>query len=216
MRREADDCFERRPAELWEVVALVHQDTFYMRYFDDIGNMTDVQIRTGLEKVARVKRVAEEMNAIKIRNDLRWQLTMGDKLSLCDNFAMVTGNLSRYLQEKSFKDELCLGGAWKKGSGKMMVQMLLQGMKPARFKDAVKQQLAWEDGDSDSPSKSIAIVDAQLDKVEAVEEFLGVRTSNAVSDKLKDKRQGKNVGRVGKETAGKRNGSKSLVNGDDA
>ena len=25
---------------------------------------------------------------------------MGDKLALCDNVAMVTGNLSRYLQEK--------------------------------------------------------------------------------------------------------------------
>ena len=32
----------------------------------------------------------------------------------------------------------------------MVVQLLLQGMKPARFRDAVKQQLAWED---DSLSK---------------------------------------------------------------
>ena len=32
---------------------------------------------------------------------------------------------------------------WKKGAGKMMVQLLLlQGMKPARFRDAVKLQLA--------------------------------------------------------------------------
>ena len=37
-----------------------------MRYFDGIGNLTDVQIRTGLEKVARVKRVAEKMNVNKI------------------------------------------------------------------------------------------------------------------------------------------------------
>ena len=42
-----------------------------MRYFDGTGNLTDVQIRTGLEKVARVKRVAEEMNAHKISNHLR-------------------------------------------------------------------------------------------------------------------------------------------------
>ena len=36
-----------------------------------------------------------------------------------------------------------------------------------------------------------------------------------MSNKPKEKRQGKNVGQVGKETAGKRNGRKSRVNGDD-
>ena len=165
MRCEARDGFEQRPAELSEVVGLVHQDALSMRYFDGIGNLTDVQIRTGLEKVARVKRVAGAINAKKIRNELRRVLTMGDKLLLCDNLAMVTGNLSRYhLQEKSLKDELCPGGAWKKGAGKMVVQMLLQGMKPARFRDAVKLQLAWEDGDCDSPSKLMVIMEAQLDK----------------------------------------------------
>ena len=194
---------------------LVHQDALSMRYFDDVGNLTDAQIRTGLEKVARVKRVAEETNVSKIRNDLRRELTMGDKVALCDDVAMVTGNLSRYLQEKSLKDELCPGGAWKKGVGKMVVQLLLQGMKPARFRDAMKLQLDWEDGDSDSPSKLMAIMDAQLDKVEAAEEILGVRINNTVLDKPKDKRQGKDIGRVGKETASKRNGSKTRVNVDD-
>ena len=61
----------------------------------------------------------------------------------------------------------------------------------------------------------MAIMDAQLDKFEAVEEILGVRISNTVSDKPKDKRQGKDVGRMGKETASKRNGSKTRVNVDD-
>ena len=36
-----------------------------------------------------------------------------------------------------------------------------------------------------------------------------------MSDEPKDKRQGKDVGRVGKETVGKRNGSKLRVNGND-
>ena len=61
----------------------------------------------------------------------------------------------------------------------------------------------------------MAIMDAQLDKFEAAEEILGVRISNTVPDKPKDKRQGKDVGRVGKEKVGKRNGSKSRVNVDD-
>ena len=57
-------------------------------------NLTDVQIRTGLEKVACVKQVAEDINVHKIRNDLRREWTMDDKLSLCDNVAMVNRNLS--------------------------------------------------------------------------------------------------------------------------
>ena len=215
VRREAGDGFERCPAELSELVDLVHQDALSMRYFDGVGNLTDTQIRTGLEKVARVKRVAGETTVSKIRNDLRRELTMGDKLALCDYVAMVTGNLSRYLQEKNLNDELCPGGAWKKGTDKMVVQLLLQDMKLARFRDAMKLQLAWEDGDSDSPSKLMAIMDAQLDKFEAAEEILGVRISNTESDKPKDKRRGKDIGRVGKDTAGKRDGSKTRVNVDD-
>ena len=162
-----------------------------------------------------MKRVAGETNVSKIRNDLRRELTMEDKLALFDNVVMVTGNLSRYQQEKNLKDELCPGGAWKKSACKMMMQLLLQGTKPARFRDAVKLQLAWEDGDSDSPNKLIVIMDTQLDKFEAAEQILGVRISNTGSDKPKDKRQGKDVGRVGKETASKRNGSKTRVNIDD-
>ena len=50
-----------------------------------------------------------------------------------------------------------------------MVQLLLHGMKPARFRDAVKKQLVWKDGGSDSPSKLVVIMDAQLDKFEAAE-----------------------------------------------
>ena len=59
VRREAGDGFERRPAGLSEVVELIHQDALSMRFFET-GNLTDVQTRTGLEKVARVERVAEK------------------------------------------------------------------------------------------------------------------------------------------------------------
>ena len=47
VRREAGDGFERRPAELSEVVDLVHQDSLSMRYFNGVGNLTDVQICNG-------------------------------------------------------------------------------------------------------------------------------------------------------------------------
>ena len=216
VRREPGDGFERCPAEFLEILDLVYQDALSMRYFHGTGNLANVQILTGLEEVARVKWVAEEMNVHKIRNDLRRELTMDNKLSLCDNVAMVTGNLSRYFQERNLKDELCPEGDWKKGAGKMVVQVLLATRyKSAPFGDAVKQQLVGEDGGSESSSKLMAIMDVQLDKFEAAEEVLGVRISNAVSDKPKDRRQGKGVGRVGKETAGKRNESKSRVNCDD-
>ena len=67
VRREAGDGFERSPAELSEVGNLIHQDALSMRYFDGTENLMDVQILTGLEKVARVKRVAEAMNVHKFR-----------------------------------------------------------------------------------------------------------------------------------------------------
>ena len=49
----------------------------------------------------------------------------------------------------------------------------------------------------------MAIMDAQMDKVDAVEEFLGVRNSNAVSDNRTTRDKGKNVGQMGKEASGK-------------
>ena len=91
---------------------------------------------------------------------------------------MVTGNLSRNLQEKNLKDELCPGGAWKKDAGKMVVQLLQQCMKPAHFRHAVKQQLAWEDGDSNSPSKLMTIMDARLETFLTAEKIVGVRRGN--------------------------------------
>ena len=57
----------------------------------------------------------------------------------------------------------------------MVVHLLLQDMKPARFRDAVKLQLAWEEGDSDSPSKLMTIMNAQLDKFEADRQETGQR-----------------------------------------
>ena len=51
----------------------------------------------------------------------------------------------------------------------MVVQLLLQGMKLARFNDAAKQQLAWKDRGPDSPSKLMTIIDVQMDKFEVAE-----------------------------------------------
>ena len=58
-------------------------------------------------------------------------------------------------------------------------------------------------------------MDVQLDNFEAAEEIPEIRITNEVSAKPKDKGQGKDVGRVTKKTAGKRNERKSRVNGDD-
>lgn len=100
MRREADDGFELSPADFSEVLDFVHQNTLSMRYFNGAGNLTDVQLRTDLEKVARVKRLAEETGVSKIRNDITRGFTMGDKMALYDSAAMVTGNLSHTSRRK--------------------------------------------------------------------------------------------------------------------
>ena len=65
VRREAGDGFERRPAKLSEVVDLANQDALSMRYFEGVGNLTDAQICTGLEKLARVKRLLEGRTSVR-------------------------------------------------------------------------------------------------------------------------------------------------------
>lgn len=57
----------------------------------------------------------------------------------------MAGNLSRFHQNKNLKEMLCPGRVLEKGNGKMMVQLLLEGMKLARYRDVVDQQLTKED-----------------------------------------------------------------------
>lgn len=79
----------------------------------------------------------------------------------------------------------------------MAMLLLLQRMKSFRFRGVVKQQLGWENRSSDSSGKLLAVMDTQVDKFETLEEIQDVRVNDAVSYKLKDKRQGKNDGRAG-------------------
>ena len=58
-RREAGHIFGIRSAELSCIVDLVHQDALSMSSFDCVKNLTDVQVCISLDKVVRVKRVAE-------------------------------------------------------------------------------------------------------------------------------------------------------------
>lgn len=102
------------------------------------------------------------------------------------------GYLSRLPKDKNIKD-VPSPGTWNQDVDKVVVPLQLQVM------NTVEQQLAWEDGNHESPSKLMVVMDAQLDKFGAREKTLEVSISDAVSDKLKDKRQGKDCGRVGKE-----------------
>lgn len=95
----------------------------------------------------------------------------------------------------------------------MVVKLMPIYMKPVRLRDAVKQQLAREYGDSDSLSKSMTIKDSRFDKFEAAEKNFEVPVSDAVSDML-DKKPGKDGGQLRKETAGKINWNKPRGNSD--
>ena len=71
----------------------------------------------------------------------------------------------------------------------MVVQLLLQGMKPVRFRDAVKLQLAWEEGDSDSPSKLMTIMNASWISSRSRRKFSGfvLIIRSRISRKTKDR-----------------------------
>ena len=98
------------------------------------------------------------MKVNKIRHDLKRELSVGDQILLCDNVTIVTRHLSCYDEKKISRMCYVLERACKKGAGKMAAQLLLQGMKPVSIRDSIKQQLAREDDNSDSPSNFMAVM----------------------------------------------------------
>ena len=52
-------------------------------------------------------------------------------------------------------------GGWKKNSRKMVVQQMLHGGEPARFRDAVQQQMTSDRRDVDSPAEML-LTEVQL------------------------------------------------------
>ena len=71
MRRESGDGFERRPALPSELVDIVHQNAIVFRYFKGAPRVDDAALRSGVERVARVNRDTDEVNLVKLRDDLR-------------------------------------------------------------------------------------------------------------------------------------------------
>ena len=78
-RREAGDGFERRPAELSELVGLAHQDNLAVAFYDYAVDLTDEQIREGLETVAGIRQSGDEIDIPRLRSDLKKELAMSDK-----------------------------------------------------------------------------------------------------------------------------------------
>ena len=91
--------------------------------------------------MAWVNRDTDEVNLIKLRDDLRRQLQMDKRKSIRDNITIVSGNLAKYLQQRGLKNKLCPNGRWGKGPGKLVVQQMLLGLRPACYRDAVRQHL---------------------------------------------------------------------------
>ena len=83
---------------------------------------------------------------------------MNERKSIRDNISMVSGNLAKYLWRWESKNKLCLDGRWGKGPGRLVVQQMLLGLRPARYHDA------------DRPTSLMDMMELQLDKFEASEE----------------------------------------------
>jgi len=52
-------------------VGVVHQEPFATRYFKGAARIDDSTLRSSLERVARLNRDTDEVNLVKLRDDLR-------------------------------------------------------------------------------------------------------------------------------------------------
>ena len=53
------------------MVDIVHQEAIVFRYFKGAARVDDAALRSGLERLARVNRDTDEVNLVKLRDDLR-------------------------------------------------------------------------------------------------------------------------------------------------
>ena len=97
-----------------------------------------------------------------------------------DNF---TKYLTKYLRQRGLKNKLCPDGRWGKGPGRLVVQQMLLGLRLARNRDAVRQQLQYSYDGADCPTSLMEVMELQLDKFEVEEETLGVMAIERVMGK---------------------------------
>ena len=71
-----------------------------------------------------------------------------------------------------------------KGLGKLAVQQTLLGLRPARYRDAVRLRLHISCDDVDYPTSLMEVMELQLDILEAVEETLGAMVTDRVTGEL--------------------------------
>ena len=64
------------------------------RWLSYVCVLIDVQIRTGLSRVAYLRGVAEEQNVRNVRKDLRRAFMIGQKLLLCNTVAIPPRTLA--------------------------------------------------------------------------------------------------------------------------
>ena len=75
---------------------------------------------------------------MKPLDDLRLQLQMDKIKSIRDNISMVSGYLTKYLRVRGLKNKMCPNGRWGEDPGRLIVQQMLLGLRPALYRDAVR------------------------------------------------------------------------------
>ena len=88
---------------------------------------------------------------------------MDERKSIRDSITMVSGNLVKYLRQRGLKSKLPPDGRWSKGSRSLVVHQILLGLKPARYRDAVRLQLQFSFDDAECPTSLMGVRELQLD-----------------------------------------------------
>jgi len=108
-----------------------------------------------------------------------------ERKSIRDNITMVLGNLAKYLREWGLKSKLCRTSRWDNDPERLVVKQMLLGLRTARCRDAVWQELQFSYDDADCPTLLIEVMVLQLDKFHLVRAIARRRKARIRSQKIR-------------------------------
>ena len=170
----AQDGIPRRVARVDELMALSHRRTIAMIFYRNARDLSGLKLWEGLEKIAKVQRDTDDVDAVQLQRDLRPLLRWSASCSLSDNLARVTGGLVEYLEDNRLTSAMMNeDGNWLEGPGKIVARQWIVGLTPLRFQMAVRSrcEFLYVEGD---PARVMEVTQQMVEKFEKAEQLLGV------------------------------------------
>lgn len=113
---------------------------------------------------------------------------MSESKSIQDNITAVNEDLAEYIRKHFLQVQLMTRGVWKRGVGKQIIKLVVQGMNPSKFQAAVRQRLEFECIDS-NPDNVVRAMNEELLVFKKAERVLSVKAQDGRLLSRKDTRR---------------------------